>query len=715
MHSSELIKTKKCLVFISKYYNKNIEIIDFDIQNNINPTFEDLCKHILFDVKKISIREEDLLKVSKTPILFNDFQGNYLIIKKVTKQKVVIYCPIKGEYEQSKKSFYEDYFINELLEIILLEPSIDFYSEEKGKNKEKSILSLISYLTRFKKYFFQIILGLVASSVILLIIPFLTKAIIDKGILNEDLNFVYIAVGAQFVLYIASLTIDFFRRWFFLHIGSRMEIQLVSEFLEKIFRLPMPFFENSNVSKLLKRIEDHSKLHTVLAVTSLKTISALLTILLLTAVLLIINQTIFFLFTIGSIASMLWVYAFLKKRGRIDNKRFDVTTKEQNKTIEIFEKIQDIKIYNTEAKNSTEWLKYKAKLFKIENSWLTLDQVQELGAEALDRIKGLLIILISAKAVVEGRMTLGELFAVNMVVSQLEKPMKQIITFVKEYFDASVAFKRIMKIKNLEDECPEKQFYVHAIPPYDGISLENISFSYPESSKNKVLNSINLFIPKGKTTAIIGTSGSGKSTLMKLLLKYYKPTEGEIKIGGLNINTIHSSVFRSKIGVVLQEGRMFNESILENIAMDKVIDYDEIIKISKLVCLHDFVVEKLEHGYHTVLGEQYGIHLSKGQEQRVLFARALYSNPEFLFLDEATSALDNKTEKKIVDNLKKLDSEKTLVIIAHRLSTVKDADNIIVIEKGEVAEQGSHYDLIERRGLYFEMIKDQLVLDTEYA
>ncbi len=713
MQKTNTINTIKSIVYVANYYNKTLGVIDFD--HNTNSSIFNLCHHVHLGVKKIKVRFEDLIDLSKTPILINSSSDNFIVIKKTNRKSVHFYDPSKGDYILSTQEFSDQFLNKETVSIYLLEPSSHFYEGEIQYKKEKSILSLVSYLTRFKKYFFQISLGLVASSVILLIIPFLTKAIIDKGILNEDMNFVYIAVGAQLALYIASLTIDFFRRWFFLHIGSRIDIQLVNEFLNKVFRLPMPFFENSNVSTLLKRIEDHSKLHNLIAVSSLKTILSLLTIILLTAVLLIINPTIFVLFVTGSLISILWVYAFLKRRGQIDNKRFDITTKEQNKTIEIFEKIQDIKIYNTESKNNAEWLKYRTKLFKVENQWLTLDQMQELGAEAMDRIKGLLIILVSAKAVMNGSMTLGELFAVNMVVSQLEKPMKQIISFVKDYFDASVAFKRIMKIKDLDDECPENQFYINEVPAYDGISLENVSFFYPENPKIQVLNSINLFIPKGKTTAIIGTSGSGKSTFLKLLLKYYNTSSGEIKIGGLNINTIHSSVLRSKIGVVLQEGKIFNESILENIAMDKEVDYDEVIKIAKLVCLHDFVLEKLSHGYHTVIGDEYGIHLSKGQEQRVLFARALYSNPEFLFLDEATSALDNQTEKKIVENLKQLDDEKTLVIIAHRLSTVKNADNIVVIDKGEIVEQGNHHELLNQRGMYFDLLKDQLVLETEYA
>lgn len=706
----------KCLIYLAKKYNKKLHYTDFDIPNNSNPKLIDYCKHINFEYKKIELNNSNLTNLYNGFFFAEINEIESIIIENISKDKFSIFHPTIGQYNTDSKGVEDILHSNkESIKLYLIEPSTNFYTSDILVKDEKSILSLISYLTRFKKYFFQISLGLIASSVILLIIPFLTKAIIDKGILNEDMNFVYVAVGAQFVLYIASLTIDFFRRWFFLHIGSRIDIQLVNEFLQKVFRLPMSFFENSNVSTLLKRIDDHSKLHNLLAVTSLKTILALLTITLLTSVLFVINTSIFLIFLIGSSLSMLWVYAFLKKRGKIDNKRFDITSKEQNKTIEIFEKIQDIKIYNTESKNSAEWLKYRTKLFKIENQWLTLDQVQELGAEAIDKIKGLLIILLSAKAVIIGKMTLGELFAVNMVVSQLEKPMKQVITFVVDYFDASVAFKRISKIKNLEDECPDNHFFVNEIPPNEGIILENIEFHYPENSKVKVLENINLFIPRGKTTAIIGTSGSGKSTLLKILMKYYKSTNGEIKIGGIDINTIHSSAWRNKIGVVLQEGKIFNDSILENIAMDKVIDYEEIIKISKLVCLHEFILENLPHGYHTVIGEQYGIHLSKGQEQRLLFARALYGNPDFLFLDEATSALDNQTEKRIIENLKLLDEEKTLIVIAHRLSTVRDADNIVVIDKGRIIECGNHYELIEKEGMYYDLLKDQLVLNSEYA
>lgn len=706
---------KKCLIYLGKSFHKTFHIIDLEVPNNSNPTLTELFNHFNLDLKNISLSEQILDFMSNGIFIARLKSEEYIVIKNIPPKNFIVFDPCIGEYKSTIETIKSILFASKnQVSLYIVEPTTAFYQNEIKKEKNLSILSLISYLTRYKKYFFQISLGLFASSVILLIIPFLTKAIIDKGILNEDMDFVYIAVIAQFLLYIASLTIDFFRRWFFLHIGNRINIRLVNEFLNKIFRLPMTFFENSNVSTLLKRIDDHSKLHTLLAVSSLKTILSLLTITLLTSVLFIVHPGIFLVFTIGSVMSMLWVYAFLKRRGKIDNKRFEVTSKEQNKTIEIFEKIQDIKIYNTEGKNRAEWLKYRTRLFKIENQWLTLDQVQELGADALDKIKGLLIILISAKAVISGVMTLGELFAINMVVSQLEKPMKQVISFVVDYFDASVAFKRISKIKELEDECPENEFFLNEIPPYDKIIFENIEFHYPENSKIKVLNGVNLTIPKGKTTAIIGTSGSGKSTLLKILMRYYQPTGGEIKIGGVNLTSIHASAWRNKMGVVLQEGKVFNDSILENIAMDKEIDYEEIIKISKLVCLHDFVIEALPYGYHTVLGEKYGIHLSKGQEQRLLFARALYGNPDFLFLDEATSALDNNTEKQIINNLKNLDEEKTIVVIAHRLSTVKDADNIIVIDKGQIIEQGNHFELLEKEGMYYELLKDQLVLTAEY-
>ena len=705
----------KCLIYLGNYYNKSLSVIDFDIQYNSNPSIEEYCNHVHFDIKKINISEARFQTLNNSIFLIQTSDNECIVIKNTSSNTILVYDPKMGEYSENSTEFFNRLMSNAFVKSFLIEPSTIFYRSDIKQKEEKSILSLISYLTRFKKYFFQIGLGLLASSTILLIMPFLTKAIIDKGILNEDLNFVYVAITAQFILYLASLTIDFFRRWFFLHIGSRIDIQLVNEFLQKIFKLPMPFFENSNVSTLLKRIEDHSKLHNLLAVTSLKTILALLTITLLVSVLFIINPSIFIIFLSGSILSMLWVYAFLKRRGEIDNKRFDVNSKEQSKTIEIFEKIQDIKIYNTESKNNAAWLKYRTKLFKIENEWLTLDQIQELGAEAMDKTKGLLIVLISAKAVMKGNMTLGELFAVNLVVGQLEKPMKQVITFIVDYFDATVAFKRITKIKDLPDECPQNEFFINTVPPHDGILLENVGFSYPENKNITVLNNINLFIPKGKTVAIIGTSGSGKSTLLKLLLKYYKTSTGEIKIGGTNVNSIHSSNWRNNIGVVLQEGKIFNDSIIENIAMDKEVDYDEIIKISKLVCLHEFIIEKLHYGYHTVLGDKYGIHLSKGQEQRILFARALYGNPDFLFLDEATSALDNQTEKKIVENLKKLDKEKTVIVIAHRLSTVKDADIIVVLDKGKIAEQGSHTELINKQEMYYELLKDQLSLNTEYV
>lgn len=595
--------------------------------------------------------------------------------------------------------------------VLLLEPTPLFFENEDYTVKERgSLSSLLPYVSKFKGLIIQLILGLILGSIIQLIFPFLTQSVVDVGIETQNINFVHLVLLAQLALFIGRTSVEVIRSWILLHVSTRINISLVSDFFVKLMKLPISYFDTKMTGDILQRINDHKRIERLLTSSSLNVLFSAINLLVFGAVLAYYSISILLIFAIGVVLYFVWVLFFFKKREVLDHKQFSHVSDEQSKVIELINGMQSIKMNNAERNKRWGWEFLQIRLFKISIEELRLEQYQTVGSDFINELKNILITFFSAKLVIEGEITLGMMLAISYIVGQLNSPIGQLIGFLREYQDASISLQRLNEIHRMEDEESNNDMLIKDIAPGKTIDLTNVSFRYP-GSPYIVLDNIDLSIPGGKITAIVGTSGSGKTTLMKLLLKYYSQTTGNIKLGGLDLNMISHQEWRKKCGVVMQEDFIFNDTIANNVAVgEERINKTNLKNAVKIANVKDFI-ETLPLSYNTKIGNE-GMGLSTGQKQRILIARAVYKNPDYFFFDEATSALDANNEKEVVQNMNRFFSGKTVVIVAHRLSTVKKADQIIVMESGNIVEIGCHDSLIKEKGNYYNLVKNQLELGT---
>lgn len=591
---------------------------------------------------------------------------------------------------------------------LLLEPTPEFYELEDGKESKFSFSKLWHYVKPYKAFVYQLIIGLAVGNILQMIFPFLTQSIVDVGINDHDIGFIYLILIAQLFLFFGKISLDVIRNYILLNLSSRINISLISNFFKKLMALPISFFDVKMTGDIMQRISDHQRIERFLTTSSLTTIFSIINMLFMGAILAYYNLKIFIVFFCGSIMYFLWVLFFLKKREEIDYKRFSESAKEQSKIMEIINGMQEIKLHNAENISRWSWEKIQVKLFKISINSLILEQYQSIGSSFINELKNILIIFMSASLVIQGDITLGTMLAISTIVGGLNGPVLQIIDFVREFQDAKIAMTRLSEIheKITEDEIDSDS--IHDFNFEKNIDINTISFRYP-GNLNDTLSDLSVTIPAKKITAIVGSSGSGKTTLMKLLLKFYPVNTGYIKVDSIDINSINSKKWRELVGTVMQEGYIFNDTIANNIALGE----EKICKKSLEYAIHvanlKSYIEDLPKGINTLIGQE-GVGMSVGQKQRILIARAVYKDPQILFFDEATSALDANNEREIMEKLNFFFNDKTVIIIAHRLSTVMNADQIIVLDKGHIVEIGNHQKLIEKKGYYFELIKKQLNL-----
>ncbi len=593
---------------------------------------------------------------------------------------------------------------------LLLEPTPAFYDEPKteGLKKKLDLLRIWRYFTPHKKTFVKLLLGMVISSAIMLAAPYLTQAMIDKGINLKDYNFIYLILAGQLVLFVGSTLVDIIRSTLLLHMGTKINISMVADFLSKMLKLPISFFETHITGDLMQRMNDHRRIENLLTVSSLNTVFSLLNFIVLTAVLVFYNISIFMLFIFGSVLGFGWTLLFLWRRRKIDFKFFDLYSKESNKVIEIMTGMQDIKISNSMHQKRWEWEGIQKDLYKLKIKSLTIAQVQNIGSSIFRQSTSIIITFLAARSVMNGDITLGTMFAIMMIVGQLSSPLEQLRELVTAWQDAKLGMERISDVMVQKDEDPEEENSIRNIPDNETIAVKNVTFGYGSEQLEPVLKNISIEIPAGKVTAIVGASGSGKTTLMKLLLRFYDAKHGSLFLGGINFKSLHHGAWRGKCGVVMQDGQLFSGTIADNMSMGQEKDYNAVAKAARIACLEEFI-STLPMGYMTEVGSE-GISISAGQVQRILLARAVCKNPSYLFLDEATSSLDANNEKMVIENLDSYFEGKTVVVVAHRLSTVKNADQLIVLDKGEVVEIGSHLELTYKKGIYYTLVKNQLDL-----
>ena len=592
---------------------------------------------------------------------------------------------------------------------LLLEPTPDFYSLEDEVKGKLKFLYLLNYIRPYRKYIFQLMLGMLTASIISLIFPFLTQSLVDTGIGNNNMAFVVMVLVAQLILGLSQTANGLLRSWINLHLTSRVSISLISDFLIKLMKLPISFFDVKLIGDIMQRIGDHNRIRSFLTDSLISIIFAVISLVMYTIIMTTYNLGILGVFLLGSALYIGWVVLFLKRRRELDYKRFQQSAANQSNIVQLIAGMQEIKLNGCEKQKRWEWERIQIKLFKVSIKSMMLNQNQQLGAILINRTKDIFISFLSARAVIRGEMTLGMMMAVQYIVGQLNAPIQQFIGFTQAAQDARISLERLGEIHNREDEEKPEDDKIREIPSNKDIEIKNLLFQYEGPHSERVLNEVSLTIPARKVTAIVGISGSGKTTLIKLILGFYSPVTGDILLGGTSLSRYSQSEWRKHCGVVMQEGFIFSDTIAGNIGLiDEIPIKEKIDRATETANIKEFV-ESLPLGYNTRIGND-GHGLSTGQKQRILIARAVYKEPDFIFLDEATNALDSRNEKTIMENLGSFFKGKTVVIVAHRLSTVKNADQIVVLEKGEVVEKGTHKELVKMKGAYFNLVKDQLEL-----
>ena len=660
---------------------------------------------------------EELSKVS-LPCILHWNQNHFVVLYKVKRgKKFYIADPGKGLITYNIDEFKSHWISTrsngeEKGVAMFLQTTPLFYTCNKdvSENKQKrSFRFLFGYVKQYRRYFGQIVLGLIVGSLLQLVLPFLTQSIVDVGIKNQDIGFIWLVLLGQLMLTVSRTVIDFIRRWLLLHISMRINISLVSDFFIKLLKLPMSFFDTKLMGDLMQRMNDHSRVNTFMTQQTLNIMFSMLTFIVFTIVLFFYNKLVFSIFLIGSVVYGVWMTLFLRRRKVLDYALFEQQAINNNKTYEFITSMQEIKLQDCEQRRRWEWEDVQADLFGVQMKSLKLQQTQEAGSIFINEIKNIVITVVAATAVIHGQMTLGMMLAVQYIIGQLNSPVEQLMSFFYSIQDLKISLERINEIHCVDDENGKVGLQTSLQDQEKGIDIENVMFKYDPHAIKKTLDNVNIHIPQGKVTAIVGASGSGKTTLVRLMLEYYPVLGGHITVGGTDINRLNKKWWRRQCGVVMQDGVIFSESIARNIAVDDDdIDKDRLLKAAEIACIKDYVMG-LPLKFNTKIGRD-GVGLSQGQKQRILIARAVYKNPDYIFLDEATNSLDASNEKAIVENLDKFYAGRTVVIVAHRLSTVRNADRIIAINNGMVAEAGSHDELIAKRGVYYNLVKNQLEL-----
>jgi len=691
------------------------------------------AESIGFRTNGVKITVEQLKKEVPLPCILHWNQNHFVVLYKIQTRKLevgswklgntskhtkfFIADPASGKVVYNEEEFKRCWISTKTGEedtgtALLLEPGPEFYDmEDEKKNRSRGLSYFFRYLMPYKKEFLQLILGMITASILQLIMPFLTQGLVDTGIRDSNLSFITLILIAQLVIFIARLSVDFIRSWILLHVNTRINIALISDFLAKLMRLPIRFFDTKMVGDIIQRIGDHGRIESFMTGSSISTLFSFVNFIVFGFVLAYYNLTILGLFLLGNGLYVVWILAFMKYRRELDIKRFSQAAAEQSNLFQLITGMQEIKLNNCETEKRWQWERIQVKLFKISIKGLALEQYQQLGSVFFSQTTNIFISFIAARAVVGGDMTLGMMMSLTYIVGQLSSPIEQFIGFARSFQDAKISLERLGEIHQKEDEEQNQKLGTVNLPTNKTLRIEGLSFSYDGADRDYVLDNVNLSIPEKKVTAIVGASGSGKTTLIKLLLGFYPPNKGTIKLGDIPLQNINPHVWRARTGSVMQDGFIFSDTIAKNIAVsDEHIDKDKLLHAVTVANIRDFI-DSLPLGYNTKIGME-GNGISQGQRQRILIARAVYKNPEFIFLDEATNALDAKNEKEIMEHLHRFYIGRTVVVVAHRLSTVKDADNIVVLDKGKIAEEGTHQELTASRGIYYQLVKNQLELGS---
>ncbi|WGQ14995.1 peptidase domain-containing ABC transporter [Sphingobacterium faecium] len=707
-----------CLRIIFKYYGKLVSIHKIrklcqTTKSGVNLLgISEAAEKLGFRTYGVRLSLEQLKEV-ELPCILHWNQNHFVVLYKIRRGKYYISDPASGLLSYNEKEFSKNWFSTKELHAglsLVLSPGPDFYQIDEEEPELKLEWSKIfTYFYKYKKLFVQLILGMVLGTILSLITPFLTQSVVDIGINTKNISFINLILIAQLMLFIGSTAVAFIRSWIMLHISTRVNISILTDLLIKIMKLPMAFFDLKTHGDIMQRMSDQQRIESFLTGSTLNTLFSLVNMVIFGSLLLIYNKTIFLVFFAATVLYTLWILAFMKYRRQLDEKRFKIASENQTYMVEMIQSIKDIKLNNAQKQKRWGWEALQAKLFKFKVESLAISQYQSIGSMAINQAKGILITYISAKAVIDGDITLGGMMAIQYIVGMVSNPVESLLDFMQSYQDAKISLERLNEIYETEEEENIQKDYLTQLPQDKTIEIKNLTFRYFGAGNDPIFTKLNLTFPEGKTTAIVGTSGSGKTTIIKLLLRYYNPEEGEILIGGKKLDQIDFGLWRDSCGSVLQENYVYADSIERNIAVnDEVADKELLNNAINVANMEQFIADE-PFGLATKIGTA-GKGISQGQRQRLMIARAVYKNPAYIFLDEATNSLDANNEKGIVEKLDQFFNKRTVIVVAHRLSTVKNADNIVVLEKGEVVEQGTHQELTVLRGSYYELVKNQLEL-----
>lgn len=719
-----------CLRIIAAYYGRIWSLQTLRDKCHISREgvsllgISDAAESIGFRTMGAKISFTQLCEEAILPCVVHWNQRHFIVVYKIEHHHgqtwVYVSDPASGLLRYSKEDYLKSWlsiraddpgndFHEGLGVSLMMEPTPKFYEEKGDEEHHRGISGLLKYLRPYRKFIMQLFLAMLTGSIISLILPFLTQSVIDVGIGTGDLNFVIVILIAQVVLTLGQMVNELIRSWLMLHMNTRVSISLISDFLAKLMRLPISFFDSKMVGDIMQRIGDHSRIQTFLTSSLLSIVMAMVTFIVYSLVMGGYNLKILSVFIFGSALYVCWILLFMKSRRKLDYMRFQEASTNQSSIVQLIGGMQDIKLNGCEKQKRWDWERIQARLFNISVKGLVLGQTQQVGGTFIDQTKNVFISFLAASAVINGDMTLGMMTAMQYILGQLNAPISQFIKFVQETQDANISMERLNEIQERDDEEKPGNEYIRVIPDNADIEFHNVDFQYNGPHSDKVLDNVNITIPHNKVTAIVGASGSGKTTMIKLMLGFYEPVSGEVLLGGNRIGDYCPSAWRSQCGTVMQEGFIFSDTIANNIGVsDEVPDMQRVRKAVKTANIDDFI-SSLPLRYNTKIGAG-GNGISSGQKQRLLIARAAYRDTKYLFLDEATNSLDADNEKIIMENFASFFKNRTVVIVAHRLSTVKNADKIIVLDNGKVVEQGNHKELTQKQGHYYHLVKNQLEL-----
>lgn len=713
-----------CLKIVAKYHGKifNIEFLrersHITQQGSSLGGIAEAAESIGIKTLGVTVDFEVLKEQVPLPCIVHWRQRHFIVVYKFDKGKVYVSDPAFGRIVYTEAEFLDGWLPNKDKKmdaeaiILILEPSPEFYDSDDERHSQKvGFKFLLPYFRPHRKALIQVCLGLLLITILQFVLPFLTQSVVDYGINYQNLSFVYLILIAQLVFFVSTTAVQLIRDWLMLHMTSRININLLSDFLRKLMRLPVRYFDTKNIGDLLQRIQDHRRVQLFLSSSTLSALFSMLNVVAFSAILAYYNLFIFLIFVVGTLLYLFWTLIFLKRRRELDYKFFDLSSGNQSSVIQLLNGMQEIKLNGSERRRRWEWESIQTRLYKVSIKNLFLQQTQNTGGAFINELKNIIITFLAAGSVIKGYLSLGEMLAVQYILGQLNVPVNNLINFIQTAQDAKISLERIADVHSVDDEENQNEDSLKHLPENKTITFDNVSFKYGGKHSPYVLKNITLEIPQGKVVAIVGASGSGKTTLIKQLLRIIEPTEGHVRVGKIQLGNFSSAFWRSQCGTVMQDGYIFSDTIARNITesdSEGLIDKDRLHLAVQTANLEEFI-ESLPLGYNTRIGDS-GMGLSGGQKQRIRIARSVYKNPEYLFFDEATSALDATNESEIMEKMHRFFKDRTVVIVAHRLSTVKNADNIIVLENGSIIEQGNHEELVKKKGKYFELVKNQLEL-----